>query len=156
MAHVSLAKRMAPISVDRVDAQIKDVIQDLFQIQSATHGYAGPQTQQELVRLITRLVGSLSTLSKDASTLQTRIPPEIIDYVDEGRNPDIYTREFVELVQKGNQYLKGKSDAFIGFRDALADEITKAWPDMKKDVENVLQDKAAAPTVQLNGTSTRK
>lgn len=32
--------------------QIKDVIQDLFQIQSATHGYAGPQTQQELVRLM--------------------------------------------------------------------------------------------------------
>ncbi|KAL8649898.1 MAG: hypothetical protein Q9210_004133 [Variospora velana] len=117
--------------------QIKDVIQDLFQIQSAAHGYAGPQTQQELVRLITRLVGSLSTLSNDASTLQTQIPPEIIDYVDEGRNPDIYTREFVELVQKGNQYLKGKSEAFTGFRDALAHEITKAWPDMKKDVENV-------------------
>ncbi|KAI4171335.1 MAG: hypothetical protein LQ348_006945, partial [Seirophora lacunosa] len=134
--------------------QIKDVIQDLFQIQAAAHGYAGPQTQQELVRLIrTRLVGSLSTLSHDASTLQTRIPPEIIDYVDDGRNPDIYTREFVELVQKGNQYLKGKSEAFTRFRDALADEITKAWPDMKKDVESVLQDKVAEPAVKLNGTS---
>ncbi|KAL8955926.1 MAG: hypothetical protein Q9193_006389 [Seirophora villosa] len=145
---------MAPMSVDRVDDQIKDVIQDLFQIQAAAHGYAGPQTQQELVRLIrTRLVGSLSTLSHDASTLQTRIPPEIIDYVDDGRNPDIYTREFVELVQKGNQYLKGKSEAFTGFRDALADEITKAWPDMKKDVESVLQDKVAEPAVKLNGTS---
>ncbi|KAL9047837.1 MAG: hypothetical protein Q9206_006435 [Seirophora lacunosa] len=142
------------MSVDRVDDQIKDVIQDLFQIQAAAHGYAGPQTQQELVRLIrTRLVGSLSTLSHDASTLQTRIPPEIIDYVDDGRNPDIYTREFVELVQKGNQYLKGKSEAFTRFRDALADEITKAWPDMKKDVESVLQDKVAEPAVKLNGTS---
>ncbi|KAL9008191.1 MAG: hypothetical protein Q9173_006658 [Seirophora scorigena] len=119
------------MSVDRVDDQIKDVIQDLFQIQAAAHGYAGRQTQQEL----------------------TRIPPEIIDYVDDGRNPDIYTREFVELVQKGNQYLKGKSEAFTGFRDALADEITKAWPDMKKDVESVLQDKVAEPAVKLNGTS---
>ena len=32
--------------------QIKDVIQDLFQIQVATHNYEGPQTQQELVRLM--------------------------------------------------------------------------------------------------------
>ncbi|KAI4121553.1 MAG: hypothetical protein LQ338_006298 [Usnochroma carphineum] len=165
---------MAPISVDRVDGkyssflqaveahepdvdQIKDVIQDLFQIQAAAHGYAGPQTQQELIRLMyglsSYLVGSLSTLSRDASTLPTQIPPEIIDYVDEGRNPDIYTREFVELVQKGNQYLKGKSEAFAGFRDALADEIAKAWPDMEKDVESVLEGKEAQFPVKVNGTS---
>ncbi|KAI4188161.1 MAG: hypothetical protein LQ346_005374 [Caloplaca aetnensis] len=154
--------------------QVKDVIQDLFQIQSAAHGYAGPQTQQELVRLMydlllhtipspyteyrltirrTQLVGSLGTLSNDASTLTTRIPPEIIDYVDQGRNPDIYTREFVELVQKGNQYLKGKSEAFIGFRDALADEMTKAWPEMKKDVEAVVQGEESEAPVKVNGTN---
>ena len=67
---------MAPVNLDTVDGmltyllstsfhlslvhvannsrpdQIKGVIQDLFQIQSATHGYLGPQTQQELVRLV--------------------------------------------------------------------------------------------------------
>ncbi|KAL8920727.1 MAG: hypothetical protein Q9208_006057 [Pyrenodesmia sp. 3 TL-2023] len=143
---------MAPNSVERVDDQVKDVIQDLFQIQAAAHGYAGPQTEQELVRLITQLVGSLSTLSNDASTLSTRIPPEIIDYVDQGRNPDIYTREFVELVQKGNQYLKGKSEALSGFRDALADEMTKAWPEMQNDVEAVLQGRESEPPAKLNGT----
>ena len=58
---------MAPISLDDVDGvlilkdieyrpaknspdQIKDVIQNLFEIQSAVHGYLGPETQQELVR----------------------------------------------------------------------------------------------------------
>lgn len=29
---------------------LKDVIQQLFEIQSAVHGYLGPETQQELVR----------------------------------------------------------------------------------------------------------
>lgn len=29
---------------------IRDVIQHLFEIQSAVHGYLGPETQQELVR----------------------------------------------------------------------------------------------------------
>ncbi|KAL8727912.1 MAG: hypothetical protein Q9166_005738 [cf. Caloplaca sp. 2 TL-2023] len=150
---------MAPKSIDTVDDQIKDVIQDLFQIQVATHNYAGPQTQQELVRLITQLAGSLSTLSNDASTLPTQIPPEIIAYVDDGRNPDIYTREFIELVQKSNQYLKGKSEAFTGFRDVLAEEMVKAWPEMKTDVEKVLQgetieqSKGPEIAVQTNGMS---
>ncbi|KAI4101256.1 MAG: hypothetical protein LQ339_005183 [Xanthoria mediterranea] len=151
---------MAPKSIDAVDDHIKDVIQDLFQIQVATHNYAGPQTQQELVRLITQLAGSLAILSDDASALPDQIPPEIIDYVDSGRNPDIYTREFVELVQKGNQYLKGRSEALTGFRDALGEEMVKAWPEMKTDVDNVLQSSHTEQTkreetvVQTNGTST--
>ncbi|KAL8667319.1 MAG: hypothetical protein Q9202_000893 [Teloschistes flavicans] len=133
--------------------QIKDVIHDLYSIQAATHGYVGPQTQQELVRLVTRLAGSLATLSNDASTLPTQITPEIIEYVDEGRNPDIYTREFVEVVQKSNQYMKGKSEAFAGFRDALAQEIVKAWPEMKADVDQVLHDGCTDTAPRTNGTS---
>ncbi|KAI4278239.1 MAG: hypothetical protein LQ337_001180 [Flavoplaca oasis] len=150
---------MAPKSIDAVDDRIKDVIQDLFQIQVATHNYAGPQTQQELVRLITQLAESLAVLSKDASALPDQIPPEIIDYVDSGRNPDIYTREFVELVQKSNQYLKGRSEALTGFRDVLAEEMVKAWPEMKTDVDNVLEGSNIEHTreeklaVQTNGTS---
>lgn len=30
--------------------RLRDVIQNLFEIQSAVHGYLGPETQQELVR----------------------------------------------------------------------------------------------------------
>ncbi|CAK43192.1 uncharacterized protein An18g03640 [Aspergillus niger] len=49
---------MAPIPLSTVDitnsifcpADLKDVIQHLFEIQSAVHGYLGPETQQELVR----------------------------------------------------------------------------------------------------------
>ncbi|KAL8676635.1 MAG: hypothetical protein Q9186_006862 [Xanthomendoza sp. 1 TL-2023] len=150
---------MAPTDIDAVDDQIKDVIQELFQIQVATHKYAGPQTQQELVELITQLAGSLSELSNNASALPNLIPPEIVEYVDDGRNPDIYTREFVELVQKSNQYLKGKSEAFADFRDALAEEMVKAWPEMQTDVNNILQDGGGAQTtgtetaVQTNGTT---
>lgn len=74
--------------------------------------------------------------------------------MDEGRNPDIYTREFVELVQKNNQFLKAKSEALTGFRDALADEMKKAWPEMRNDVEEVLQGgKSAETVVKTNGTS---
>lgn len=58
--------------------------------------------------------------------------------MDEGRNPDIYTREFVELVQRGNQELKGKSEAFASFRDVLGEEIRKAMPELESDVLRIL------------------
>ena len=64
----------------------------------------------------------------------------MIEYVESGRNPDIYTREFVELVQKNNDHLRGKMLAFRGFRDVLADEISSALPELRDQVERVVQE----------------
>ncbi|KAJ5085742.1 Mediator of RNA polymerase II transcription subunit 10 [Penicillium argentinense] len=154
---------MAPVQLNQVDDDLKDVIQHLFEIQSAVHGYLGQETQQELVRKIKNLTLSLKTLSTDThltpsqleqaqtsensqkedpanpSLASIQLPPEIIDYVDSARNPDIYTREFVELVQRGNQDLKGKQEAFAGFRDVLAREMRSALPECRKEVDRVLE-----------------
>jgi hypothetical protein len=62
-----------------------------------------------------------------------------VSYVDSARNPDIYTREFVELVQKGNKTMKGKSEAFSSFRDVLAQEMASAMPDIKGEVDKVVE-----------------
>ncbi|KAF4218649.1 hypothetical protein CNMCM8980_007640 [Aspergillus fumigatiaffinis] len=153
---------MAPITLNTVDDDLKEVIQHLFEIQSAVHGYLGPETQTELVRKIKNLTLALSTLSthtkpqppsqdeeqkekqeqeeNDNEPLlrDIQLPPEIIDYVDAARNPDIYTREFVELVQRGNQDLKGKKEAFASFRDVLARELRSAMPECRGEVERVL------------------
>ncbi|PYI07205.1 mediator of RNA polymerase II transcription subunit 10 [Aspergillus sclerotiicarbonarius CBS 121057] len=146
---------MAPIPLSAVDADLKDVIQHLFEIQSAVHGYLGPETQQELVRKIKNLTIALSTLSthtadthhpdsitnsntSDPPVHSIQLPPEIIDYVDASRNPDIYTREFVELIQRGNQDLRGKKEAFGSFRDVLAREMRGAMPEVRGEVDRVL------------------
>lgn len=45
----------------------------------------------------------------------------------------------MELVQKGNQYLKGKVEAFASFRDVLAEEMSSAMPEVRGEVERVLE-----------------
>ncbi|CAG8039570.1 unnamed protein product [Penicillium salamii] len=147
---------MSQVTLKTVDDELKDVIQHLFEIQSAVHGYLGPETQQELVRKIKSLTLALSTLSthtqppksqdplpeQDPSNpllANIQLPPEIIDYVDSARNPDIYTREFVELVQRGNQDLRGKREAFAGFRDVLAREMRSAMPECRAEVDRTVQ-----------------
>lgn len=99
---------------------------------------------------------ALSTLSTDTQLPQSQeplpesdpsnpllaniqLPPEIIDYVDSARNPDIYTREFVELVQRGNQDLRGKREAFASFRDVLAREMRSAMPECRGEVDRAVQ-----------------
>ncbi|ODM23401.1 Mediator of RNA polymerase II transcription subunit 10 [Aspergillus cristatus] len=150
---------MAPVTLSTVDNDLKDIIQQLFEIQSAVHGYLGQETQQELVRKIKTLTLALSTLSSHTQDQQPpsteqqpqqgnadpplgsiQLPPEIIDYVDTARNPDIYTREFVELVQRGNQDLKGKKEAFASFRDVLAREMRSAMPECRGEVERVMKE----------------
>lgn len=185
----------------RYTDDLKEVIQQLFEIQSAVHGYLGPETQQELVRKMyvtcngilcslhfpmpinvlrqskrlpdkqhpnpihhPKLIHSSKNLTLALSTLSThtqlpptqenqpdtntdpsnpslasiQLPPEIIDYVDSARNPDIYTREFVELVQRGNQDLRGKREAFASFRDVLAREMRSAMPECRGEVDRVV------------------
>ena len=44
----------------------------------------------------------------------------------------------MELVQKNNMYLKGKSEAFMGFRDILAEELVKGDIASQEEVDLVL------------------
>jgi mediator of RNA polymerase II transcription subunit 10 len=67
------------------------------------------------------------------------IPPDLIQYVENGRNPDIYTREFVELVRRGNRLMRGKQAAFADFRDILARELMSALPEVAADVDSVVR-----------------
>ena len=78
------------------------------------------------------------------------IPPEIIDYVDDGRNPDIYTREFVELVQRGNAVINGKREAFADFSRIFADKLVE-----ESRRRNVAKDPALSGGVDLEKEAVR-
>lgn len=86
---------------------------------------------------------SLQTLHRTASAegpgALPSVPPELLEYVENGRNPDIYTREFVELVRRGNQLMRGKTRAFGLFRDILAEQMRCAMPELRDDVDRVLE-----------------
>lgn len=73
------------------------------------------------------------------------VPPELLEYVEHGRNPDIYTREFVELVRRGNQLMRGKRHAFEAFRDTLAENMTTAMPELRDDVAHVVEATGGVP-----------
>ena len=80
---------------------------------------------------------NLVKLSQTAPSVNIDIPPEVTAYVESSRNPDVFTREFVELVQRMNQMLKGRSEAYRLMRDTLAKDIIAAIPELKDEVLRV-------------------
>ncbi|KAL2136582.1 hypothetical protein VTI74DRAFT_2887 [Chaetomium olivicolor] len=163
---------MAPINpeLQEVQENVKNVIQDLFQILVQTSNYdsAGRPSREPLAQDLITLDASLRAVHTSATTtlLSPRtttttssssssshpfarhnpnptndrgIPEPLIEYVENGRNPDIYTREFVELVRRMNQYARGKMHAFRDFRDILAQGMSGAMPEVREDVKRVVE-----------------
>ncbi|KAN0114892.1 Transcription factor subunit Med10 of Mediator complex domain containing protein [Hyaloscypha variabilis] len=138
---------MAPVSQadshDVVEKQLKDVIQDLYQLMIQVNSYdlAGRPSRDVLENSVKQLdltLQKIHTTANNPTTQLPSIPPELIQYVDTGRNPDIYTREFVELARRGNQLMRGKLEAFGSFRDVLAEVMVAGLPELKKDIVDVV------------------
>lgn len=85
------------------------------------------------------LIRNLLNLSRSAPTLNVQLPPELIRYVQSSRNPDVFTREFVETTMKLNQNLKGKTEAFGQFRDILAKTMIERMDGAEEDVRRVVE-----------------
>ncbi|TGO42467.1 hypothetical protein BHYA_0008g00580 [Botrytis hyacinthi] len=153
---------MAPVNNDDhnvVTNEIKNVIQDLYEIMIQTHNYdsVGRPTRDILEKSLLQLSTSLQIVSHATvpagpptgkpqfdrvagkATDLAYVPQDVIHYIDNGRNPDIYTREFVEAARKNNQLMRGKMQAFGDFRDVLAGEMEKVFPELEDDIRMVVE-----------------
>lgn len=126
-----------------VDDSIKDVIQNLFVMQQHVASFR-PEIQDGLHRKVEDLAVSLQNLDDLVANPSNpihniKIAPDIIDYVDDGRNPDIYTRDFVELVQRGNSVMNGKQQAFRNFSKIFAKALKDNFDGMDEEVDLIME-----------------
>ncbi|KAI5801646.1 transcription factor subunit Med10 of mediator complex-domain-containing protein [Peziza echinospora] len=126
--------------IDNVEKQLRTIIQTLYEASVTISDYSGPSATDLVAQQLSKLATQYQDLDRAKEGLEVTIPREIVMYVEDGRNPDIYTREFVEIVAKQNQIMNGKMRAFADFRDTLAAQINSAFPELREDVERVLQE----------------
>jgi len=109
--------------------------------QVSNYDSAGRPSRDALANDMATLGSSLQTIHRAAVAVgpDPGVPETLIHYVENGRNPDIYTREFVELVRRLNQLMRGKMHAFTSFRDVLAREMDGALPELRDDVRRVVE-----------------
>lgn len=120
--------------------QISLVVESFIELGVLVHDFQASDTSAQ--SLSYRLNQTIEQLLK-LSTMHTEelqklpIPLDVLQYIEDGRNPNVYTREFVESTRKSNQHLRGKIQAFKQLRDTLGAKIGDEFPELKEEIEGI-------------------
>ncbi|QLQ78623.1 hypothetical protein HG537_0A08700 [Torulaspora globosa] len=130
--------------LNSVEQQVAAVIESFVELGVSLYDFPGTaEASQGMATNLKRNVDRLAQLNRQScdprSQLNTvSVPLELVQYIEDGRNPDIYTREFVEAVRRSNQYQRAKMHALRQLRDSLATKITDQFPDLELCVNSIL------------------
>ncbi|KAK7183161.1 RNA polymerase II mediator complex subunit [Paraphaeosphaeria sporulosa] len=127
----------APVAV--AEEHMKEIVQSLYNLIVQGYDHQGALTVGAMKRDIQHLIEQLVKLSQMAPDVHINIPPEVTQYVESARNPDIFTREFVETVQRMNQLLKGRQEAYRLLQETLARDFIQGVPELKDDITKVVE-----------------
>lgn len=118
--------------------QLQTLVESLIEVGVLVHDNQGTQqSHQVLVNKFNQIINQLSTLNAIDKLKEFPIPVDIISYIEDGRNPDIYTREFLEINAKSNARLKAKFQNFKKLQLVLSEKVVNEFPDLKDTVEDV-------------------
>ncbi|EEF34504.1 mediator of RNA polymerase II transcription subunit 10b isoform X2 [Ricinus communis] len=86
-------------------------------------------SQLPLLQRLNGLVLELDKMAKLSEKCNIQVPLEVLNLIDDGKNPDEFTRDVINSCIAKNQVTKGKTDAFKGLRKHLLEELEQAFPD---------------------------
>ncbi|CAG5131081.1 unnamed protein product [Candidula unifasciata] len=88
-----------------------------------------PQGQNVLNQKIQMMVTEMNEIDKLRTQIQdVHVPLEVFDYIDQGRNPNLYTKDCLEKALAKNEHVKGKTDSLKRFKALLLVELSKVFP----------------------------
>ncbi|KAG6577769.1 Mediator of RNA polymerase II transcription subunit 10b, partial [Cucurbita argyrosperma subsp. sororia] len=97
--------------------------------------------QLPLLQRLNSLVLELDNMVKLSEKCTIQVPMEVVNLIDDGKNPDEFTRDVLNSCIAKNQSTKGKTDAFKGLRKHLLEELEQTFPD---EVESYREIRAAS------------
>jgi mediator of RNA polymerase II transcription subunit 10 len=118
--------------------ELASIIETFVHLGVQVHDFQGTQEAKlGLANHINKAIVQLRTISQHNELANVLIPSDLLHYIQDGRNPDIYSREFVEVVRKVNQFLNGKAQAFLQFQQVLAKSIKQEFPELTANVDSI-------------------
>ena len=74
------------------------------------------------------LVTGLQEIDRLKNQVDVHVPLEVFDYIDQGRNPQMYTKDCIEKALTKNEEVKGKIDSYRKFKANMLVELSKTFP----------------------------
>ncbi|KAL1831889.1 hypothetical protein ACET3Z_001540 [Daucus carota] len=85
-------------------------------------------SQPRLLQRLNNLVLELDNMSKLPEKCNIDVPMEVFNLIDDGKNPDEFTRDVLKKCIAKNQITKGKADALKVLRKHLLEELDQSFP----------------------------
>ncbi|KAL6034667.1 hypothetical protein STEG23_033855 [Scotinomys teguina] len=87
-----------------------------------------PSSQAGLSQKLNFIVIGLQDIDKCRQQLHDiTMPLEVFEYIDQGWNPQLYTKECLERALAINEQVKGKIDTMKKFKSLLIQELSKVF-----------------------------
>ncbi|XP_052229303.1 mediator of RNA polymerase II transcription subunit 10-like [Dreissena polymorpha] len=88
-----------------------------------------PQGQNALNSKLQTMIQGMQEIDKLKTHMQDiHVPLDVFEYIDQGKNPNLYTKHCLEKALGKNEQIKGKIDAFKRFKAMLILELTDVFP----------------------------
>ncbi|XP_060182922.1 mediator of RNA polymerase II transcription subunit 10b-like [Lycium barbarum] len=84
--------------------------------------YNDVSSQLSVVQGMNNVVVELDDMAKLGEKCNIQVPMEVLNLIDDGKNPDVFTRDVFKSCTAMNQITKGKSNAFKALRGHLLGE----------------------------------
>ncbi|KAF5740397.1 hypothetical protein HS088_TW11G00466 [Tripterygium wilfordii] len=100
-------------------------------------------SQLPLLQRLNNLVMELDNMSKLSENCNIQVPMEVLNLIDDGKNPDEFTKDVLNSCIAKNQVTKGKTDSFKGLRKHLLEELEQVFPDEVESYREIRASSAA-------------
>ncbi|KAH7560872.1 hypothetical protein ACOSP7_016680 [Xanthoceras sorbifolium] len=100
-------------------------------------------SQLPLLQRLNSLVTELDNMVNLSEKCNIEVPMEVLNLIDDGKNPDEFTRDIINSCIAKNQVTKGKTDAFKSFRKHLLEELEQTFPDEVESYREIRASSAA-------------
>ncbi|KAI8989521.1 mediator complex, subunit Med10 [Pilobolus umbonatus] len=112
-----------------LENQLNDLLQNLFELSVIVYDFQSAGNNR-VWKKINNIIEHYKEIEQLKDGLEEYIPEEVINYVEQGRNPDIFTQKFVERTATENQFTNGKIKAVDEFKQLLTKEFSQSFPDL--------------------------
>lgn len=109
------------------------------------------RSQEPLNQRIHTLTSGLHELDRLKNQfMDVHIPLELLKYLDEGKNPQLYTKECLERTLAKNKEVNGKIECYKKFRTLLLKELGEEMPNDAAMYRSLRDRKESSPSHEMD------
>ncbi|CAF1646726.1 unnamed protein product [Adineta ricciae] len=87
------------------------------------------QSQPRVDQVLNEIIGLLKEVDQMKGQFDNvQIPEQLLNYVDELKNPQMFTRDCLQRTLERNEDINGKNETLAKFADTLAVELSSQFP----------------------------